>query len=106
MNTRLSGSAIRRLSPEKRLSTSLFSLTVSKSSGAGAVACTVSKKVSPKAVVRNRVKRRMRAAVGELLPLPTGKALVFIAKRAAVDAEFETIKAEIAELVARTHGAK
>jgi ribonuclease P protein component len=48
----------------------------------------------------------MRAAVRELSPLPAGMSLVFIAKRAAAEAEFQTIKQEMAELIGRLRSAK
>ncbi len=98
---RLHGADIRRLTPEKRLSSALFSLSISKTQGDGQVACTVSKKVSPKAVVRNLVKRRMRAGLRAALPLPTGKSFELIAKKAAAESEYRAICDDIRELMAR-----
>lgn len=62
-----------------------------------------------KAVVRNRVKRRLREAV-RLADLPAGWDLVVIARGAAAKASFETLDRSLAALlaragVAREHGA-
>src|SRR5687767_14358894 len=98
---RLSGAEIRRLVPIKRLNSGLFSLSISKAAGLPKISCVVSKKVSHKAVVRNRVKRRMRAALREL-PLPAGTASILSAKPGAATAEYTAIREDIAELIARS----
>lgn len=103
-HTRLTGAAIRRLPPQKRLNSALFSVSVSGIPHARALAaCSVSKKVSPKATVRNLVKRRMRSILSQLT-LPHG-AFVFTAKRQSADASFAETKQDLESLVARLHGA-
>ena len=50
------------------------------------------------AVVRNRVKRRLRAIASELLPdLPAGSGLVVRALPPASEATFETLRRDVAE---------
>lgn len=66
------------------------------------VACVVSKKVSLRAVVRNRIKRRCREALAPLLKsVRRPLALVCNAKREAVEASFAEIRDDIARLVMR-----
>lgn len=103
---RLTGAEIRRLSPDKRLISSLFSLSRTKHEGTTSkVACVVSKKVSSKAVVRNGIKRRMRTALHGVT-LPVGMSLVLTAKRQAVDAPYAVIRADVAELIERLRSVK
>ncbi len=103
---RLSGAQIRRLKPEKRLISSLFSLSVTKVEGETAqTACVVSKKVSPKAVVRNTVKRRMRAVLAGS-PLPHNSSLILTAKKPAADASFAEVRADIEALITKLRGGK
>lgn len=103
---RLTGSEIRRLRPEKRLVSSLFSLSVTKKGTNDAkVATIVSKKVSQKAVVRNTVKRRMRAALADL-SLPNGLSLVITAKKTATNVGLVELKADIAGLIAQLRSGK
>lgn len=66
---------------------------------------TVSKKVSPLAVERNRIKRRLRAAAAEVL---TPKALggadyVLIGRKETLGADFEKIKKDLAWCLKRLH---
>lgn len=52
----------------------------------------VSTKVDKRATVRNLLKRRMRAAVKEILPkLNTGFSVLIIAKKQAIELDFATI---------------
>jgi ribonuclease P protein component len=103
---RLTGSEIRRLKPEKRLISSLFSLSISKATGTDPKVTTiVSKKVSAKAVVRNTVKRRMRALLASA-PLPRGLTLVLTAKKPASDASYAEMKVDLAGLIERLHSGK
>ena len=79
----------------KRVHGAHFSLAITPlPAGSGVkAACVVSKKVSPRAVDRNRIERRCREALRPLLPsLHSDVALVFSAKREAK----ETISSEIA----------
>lgn len=50
------------------------------------------------AVIRNRVKRRMRAIMAELLPtLPTGSGVVVRALPASADATFAQLRTDLSE---------
>ena len=66
---------------------------------------TVSKKVG-KAVIRNRTRRRLKAATTELLDFARpGFDYVIIARPAAVDRPYADLKAELAQALARVHRA-
>ena len=89
----------------RRFHGALFSLSVTElPSGVRGpkCACVVSKKVSPKAVERNLIKRRCREAVQALLlKRNEALALVFYAKREARGAAFENIRKDTASLLER-----
>ena len=101
---RLSSADFRRLRPSRRLSGEFFSLSIASSEGRALKwACVVSKKVSARAVVRNRVKRLCRSALQPLLknrsePL----ALVFHAKRPAAEASFADIQRDVERLLLKS----
>ena len=60
----------------------------------------VSKVVSKKAVVRNRLKRRIREAYSQLSPnIKLGYMLLFVAKKTCVGAEFLVIENSLQKLV-------
>jgi ribonuclease P protein component len=86
---RLSRNDFTRMRGFKRVHGTLFSLsfgTLPERSVPGA-ACVVSAKVAPRAVARNRIKRRVRAILGPLMSnLPSPLILVLIAKKPAADA--------------------
>jgi ribonuclease P protein component len=103
---RLTGGEIRRLKPEKRLVSSLFSLSYARDAGAGKAACVVSKKVSARAVDRNTVKRRMRAALRSLAPLPPRVSMVIAAKKAVMTVTYTELRTDLESLVSRIHGGK
>lgn len=66
---------------------------------------TVSKKVG-KAVVRNRTRRRLKAATTELLDFARpGFDYVIIARPAAVDRPYADLKADLAQALSRVHRA-
>lgn len=104
--SRLSGAEIRRLKPEKRLNTALFSLSYSRVDGRAKAACTVSKKTAAKASDRNLLKRRMREALRAARPLPDNAGMVLIAKRAAVEATYDAIRQDVAELMVKLRSAR
>jgi ribonuclease P protein component len=65
---------------------------------------TVTKKTG-NAVERNRIKRRMRAVVHQIMPISARPAhdYVLIGKRAALNTEFETMVAELGSSLSRVH---
>jgi len=65
---------------------------------------TVTKKTG-NAVERNRIKRRIRAVVHQIMPISARPAhdYVLIGKRAALNTEFETMVAELGSSLSRVH---
>src|SRR5579864_1897171 len=100
--TRLDFARIER-SKGKRIHGKYFSLLVVPLRGEAAkFACVVSKKFSPKAVVRNRIERQAREAARPLMKkAPTGIALVLYPKREADGAAFSAIRADIENLLSQ-----
>lgn len=97
---RLSAAALRAFRPRKRIPGALFTLLFAASSAPPRATCVVSKKVSAKAVVRNRIKRRCRAVLAHS-ELPHAD-LVFVAKREAGRAVFTGIESDVRGLIRRT----
>jgi ribonuclease P protein component len=63
------------------------------------VGVVISKKVEPKAVKRNLLKRRFREAIGALYEkLPAGYDVVVSIKSKAKEADFTDVKAQVAEV--------
>lgn len=94
-------------SPRKRIGGTYFFLTLAPSPGGAGIqsACVVSKKVSPRANVRNRIKRRCRDIVRKILfPASFSGALLFTAKREASGASHAEMKADIERLLQRMSG--
>jgi ribonuclease P protein component len=88
----------------KRVHGRYFSLAAAPLPGEGTTAlrsCVVSKKVSPLAAVRNRIKRQCRAALSPHLKKMKGTALICTAKRDATGASFRDMSADVAQLIAR-----
>ncbi|MDX2271738.1 MAG: ribonuclease P protein component [Cyanobacteriota bacterium] len=89
----------------KRQSCPLFSLSWIPMTGSSAasppqIAVVVSKKVCRHAVGRNRVKRRLRAAIRHLLPqVPTGYWLVLTARTPVLTSDWSTILRQLQELL-------
>ena len=97
---RLTVADLKAFRPERRFSGTFFSLAIGKRSRTG-VACVVSKKVAPRAVDRNQVKRRAKAVLASLLSSLSPAAYVLYAKSGAVDAAFLEVKRDIEKLVTR-----
>jgi ribonuclease P protein component len=97
---RLSAADFKSFRPARRSHAAHVSLSRAPSAdGRTHAAYVVSKKVSTKAVVRNRVKRRLREALRPL-PLPSRPlTLVFTAKRSAADARHAEIARDVRELM-------
>ena len=60
----------------------------------------VGRRVATRAVVRNRVRRRMRE-IARRTPVPRGWDLVFIARRAAVDCDFAALQRAVRDVERR-----
>lgn len=63
------------------------------------VAVSVSKKVSKKAVVRNRTRRRIYSAISPLIPDLDNNLYLVVAKPGADKLKGEALKSELAELI-------
>lgn len=63
------------------------------------LAVTVSTKVSKKAVVRNKIRRRVRATLKEYVPLPPSLDIVIIALKTAATADRQEFKADIKQVL-------
>lgn len=93
-----------RMKGFKRLMGAFFSLSWGKIEGrtTPASACVISAKTAPRAVVRNRIKRRCRATMAPLISrMDEPWILVWHAKKGAVHASNEEMKREIQELMSR-----
>lgn len=101
---RISRSEFQDMRGFKRLNGSLFTLswgTLTKRSSPGG-ACIVSSKTAPRAVDRNRIKRRCRAILAQILDdSAPGTMYIVVAKKAAIEASFRDMQKEIESLIAR-----
>lgn len=97
---RLTVADLKAFRPERRFSGALFSLAIGKAARTGA-ACVISKKVAPRAVDRNKVKRRVKAALSPHLSALFPAAYVFYGKSGAADASFAEAKRDIEKLLHR-----
>lgn len=86
------------LSSRNYLNSDLFSLRIGPSDDVKA-AVSVSKKVSKKAVVRNRTRRRVYSIIMSLLPHFKPGLYLFIAKPGAEKIKGEDLKKEISKLI-------
>jgi len=67
------------------------------------IGISISQKVSKKAVVRNRIKRQLRAIVREVLPqLPRGWKIVVIVKSHAQECNYEDFLRELRQLLIKS----
>ncbi|MFA7309885.1 MAG: ribonuclease P protein component [Candidatus Paceibacterota bacterium] len=99
---RLTGAQIRGIRSSRRVHGTLFSLSISPADGSVArCACVVSKKVSPRAVVRNAVKRRCRAVLQKHVGTLRPGAYLFHAKREAAKAAFSDVAADIERVLGK-----
>ena len=97
---RLTVADLKAFRPVRRLHGTLFSLGIAPAANVRA-ACVVSKKVSPRAVGRNLIKRRARAILSPLLPDLPAAHYVFYAKKEALHADFSSIKNDLSKMCER-----
>lgn len=98
---RLGSEQFKAFRPVKRAAGALFSISAGPSpDGKPRFSCVVSKKVSPKAVDRNAVKRRARAAVRGLGYVPP-LAVVLTARRESARASYAEIRTDIEQLFSK-----
>ncbi len=97
---RLTIADLKTFRPDRRLSSTYFSLAVARASRAG-VACVVSKKVSVRAVDRNRIKRRLRATLLPHLSRLPPASYVWYAKKEAATAAYAEVARDVEKLLAR-----
>jgi ribonuclease P protein component len=68
------------------------------------VGISISQKVSKKAVIRNRIKRQIRAAIRELLPImANGWHIVIVVKSEATECQYEHFGQELKHLLSRAN---
>jgi ribonuclease P protein component len=98
----LSGVEIRAFRPQRRLHGTYLSLGVAPrpAHARAGVAFIVSKQVSPKAAVRNAIKRTLREAARPLLKSIPPLSLVVSVKRTAGTAEGSALRADLTALLA------
>jgi ribonuclease P protein component len=98
---RLLRGAVVNGTPKKRLNGALFLLSIGAVPGNKPLfACSVGKKVLPKAHDRNLLKRHCREALRPLLPkIERPAAYVLIARPAAAHATFDEIRRDIEKLL-------
>lgn len=99
----LTNAELRRLKPKKRLHGIVFSLSVAPLSAStrAKFACVVSKRIASRAVDRNTLKRRCRAALQPVSAQLSPAAYVFTAKREAAAASYAAVREDIQSLLGR-----
>lgn len=91
---RLKGSSMKKSSPS-------VSLPIDEGKPPTRIGISISQKVSKKAVVRNRIKRQIRAALRQLLPrLTPGWQLVIVVRPGAQECEYGQFLRELKQLLA------
>lgn len=102
---RLTSADFRSLRATRRVSGDFFTLSIAASHNGIKYAVVVSKKVSAKAVIRNLVKRRFRAAAQKLLRgVHEPFVFIFHAKREAAAAPLRELERDIASILKRARG--
>ena len=86
------------LESKKYFNSKNFSLRTASSVGETRIAVSVSKKVSKKAVIRNKVRRRAYSAVSKFIPNLSKNLFLLIAKPGVEKISYEDIKDELGEL--------
>jgi ribonuclease P protein component len=98
---RLTGAEMRTTRPARRAGGVLFSVSITPGGKAARFGVVVSKKIAAKAVDRNLIKRRYRAALQKHVQrIPPGR-YVFVAKRECASASAADMERDIAALVRR-----
>jgi ribonuclease P protein component len=99
---RVSSADFRGFRPSRRIQGDFFSLSLAPHQKGPKWACVVSKKVSAKAVARNRIKRRCRSVLHSLLKgVDTPIILVLQAKRSVAGASFAEVERDVSHLLQR-----
>lgn len=83
----------------KRRSGKNFSVSFISSSGRSGFAVTVSKKIAPKAVVRNKIRRRIYSALREARDFLPRARIVIVPKKSILEISFEDLKKEICDTI-------
>ena len=97
---RLTRADFASLPPARRWQGAFFSLSASQGvNGHRKFSCVVSKKVSARAVTRNLIKRRARAAFGKMIPqIGSAQNFVLVAKSKSLGASYQEIERDIQAL--------
>ncbi len=93
---------IRRSSPNLILRAFPVPLTSELLPSPTLIGISISQKVSKKAVIRNRIKRQIRAVIRELLPqIKDGWLVVIVVKSSAVECNYEHFLQELKQLFSK-----
>ncbi len=84
------------------VSSLLFSISYSKSSEKARISCVVSKKVSPSAVKRNLVRRRIYEAIRPVLTAESSGTVVVYAKKPVILSKFKDLLEDLTSALSKT----